>query len=222
MKKIILLFTLFSLNLVHSQNDIRAEKLLNSVSEKIDSSETFKINFTYTLENLIENINQDSDGSIVIKDDNYLLEFMGIKQLCDSKKVYSIVPENEEIIISNIDEDESETIKPSKLLKFYREGYLILWDKKELILEKEIQFVKLIPINSNSDIDYLQLGINISNNDISEIIIYDLNARVIFRSNILYDFSFDVKDFYNGIYLVDIKFNNGDSQVKKLIVHHRL
>ena len=33
--------------------------------------------------NLIENINQDSDGSIVIKDDNYLLEFMGIKQLCD-------------------------------------------------------------------------------------------------------------------------------------------
>ena len=72
MKKIILLFTLFSLNLVHSQNDIRAEKLLNSVSEKIDSSETFKINFTYTLENLIENINQDSDGSIVIKDDNYI------------------------------------------------------------------------------------------------------------------------------------------------------
>ena len=64
--------------------------------------------------------------------------------------------------------------------------------------------------------------VNISNNDVSEIIIYDLNARVIFRSNILYDFSFDVKDFYNGIYLVDIKFNNGDSQVKKLIVHHRL
>ena len=92
MKKIILLFTLFSLNLVNSKNDIRAEKLLNSVSEKIDSSETFKINFTYTLENLIENINQDSDGSIVIKNDNYLLEFMGIKQLCDSKKVYSIVP----------------------------------------------------------------------------------------------------------------------------------
>ena len=57
------------------------------------------------------------------------------------------MPENEEIIISNIDEDESETIKPSKLLKFYREGYLILWDKKELILEKEIQFVKLIHIN---------------------------------------------------------------------------
>ena len=197
MKKIILLFTLFSLNLVHSQNDIRAEKLLNSVSEKIDSSETFKINFTYTLENLIENINQDSDGSIVIKDDNYLLEFMGIKQLCDSKKVYSIVPENEEIIISNIDQDESETIKPSKLLKFYREGYLILWDKKELILEKEIQFVKLIPINSNSDIDYLQLGINISNNDIVKLIEIGKNkTKTILSVNQLqYDIEIDLNFF---------------------------
>jgi len=197
MKKIILLFTLFSLNLVHSQNDIRAEKLLNSVSEKIDSSETFKINFTYTLENLIENINQDSDGSIVIKDDNYLLEFMGIKQLCDSKKVYSIVPENEEIIISNIDEDESETIKPSKLLKFYREGYLILWDKKELILEKEIQFVKLIPINSNSDIDYLQLGIDISNNDIVKLIEIGKNkTKTILTVNTLqYDIEIDLNFF---------------------------
>lgn len=197
MKKIILLFTLFSLNLVHSQNDIRAEKLLNSVSEKIDSSETFKINFTYTLENLIENINQDSDGSIVIKDDNYLLEFMGIKQLCDSKKVYSIVPENEEIIISNIDEDESETIKPSKLLKFYRKGYLILWDKKELILEKEIQFVKLIPINSNSDIDYLQLGIDISNNDIVKLIEIGKNkTKTILTVNQLqYDIEIDLNFF---------------------------
>ena len=197
MKKIILLFTLFSLNLVHSQNDIRAEKLLNSVSEKIDSSETFKINFTYTLENLIENINQNSDGSIVIKDDNYLLEFMGIKQLCDSKKVYSIVPENEEIIISNIDEDESETIKPSKLLKFYREGYLILWDKKELILEKEIQFVKLIPINSNSDIDYLQLGIDISNNDIVKLIEIGKNkTKTILTVNQLqYDIEIDLNFF---------------------------
>lgn len=197
MKKIILLFTLFSLNLVHSQNDIRAEKLLNSVSEKIDSSETFKINFTYTIENLIEDINQDSDGSIVIKDDNYLLEFMGIKQLCDSKKVYSIVPENEEIIISNIDEDESETIKPSKLLKFYREGYLILWDKKELILEKEIQFVKLIPINSNSDIDYLQLGIDISNNDIVKLIEIGKNkTKTILSVNQLqYDIEIDLNFF---------------------------
>ena len=197
MKKIILLLSIFSLIKLQSQNDIRAEILLNNVSEKIDKSESFKISFTYTLENLIENINQDSDGTIIIQNDNYVLEFMGIKQLCDSKKVYSIVPENEEIIITDIEEDESETIKPSKLLTFYREGYLILWDKKEIYFEKEIQFVKLIPINSESDIDYLQLGIDLKSNDIVKLIeIGKNNTKTILTvNNLEYNTDIDLNLF---------------------------
>lgn len=155
---------------MYSQNDSRAISLLNKVSEKIDSSVSFKISFTYTLENINEGINQNSDGSIIIKEDNYLLDFMGIKQLSDANKIYSIVPENEEIIISNIEDDDNNTIKPSKLLVFYRDGYLILWDKKEIIDDNVIQFVKLIPIDSVSDIDYLLLGIDTTTNDIKKLI----------------------------------------------------
>lgn len=155
---------------MYSQNDSRAISLLNKVSEKIDSSVSFKISFTYTLENINEGINQNSDGSIIIKEDNYLLDFMGIKQLSDGNKTYSIVPENEEIIISNIEDDDNNTIKPSKLLVFYRDGYLILWDKKEIIDDNVIQFVKLIPIDSVSDIDYLLLGVNTTTNDIKKLI----------------------------------------------------
>ncbi|MBL6647807.1 MAG: outer membrane lipoprotein carrier protein LolA [Flavobacteriaceae bacterium] len=171
MKKTILIFLIYlNCNLMYSQNDSRAISLLNKVSEKIDSSVSFKISFTYTLENINEGINQKSDGSIIIKEDNYLLDFMGIKQLSDANKIYSIVPENEEIIISNIEDDDNNTIKPSKLLVFYRDGYLILWDKKEIIDDNLIQFVKLIPIDSVSDIDYLLLGVNTTTNDIKKLI----------------------------------------------------
>ena len=171
MKKTILIFLIYlNCNLMYSQNDSRAISLLNKVSEKIDSSVSFKISFTYTLENINEGINQKSDGSIIIKEDNYLLDFMGIKQLSDANKIYSIVPENEEIIISNIEDDDNNTIKPSKLLVFYRDGYLILWDKKEIIDDNLIQFVKLIPIDSVSDIDYLLLGVDTTTNDIKKLI----------------------------------------------------
>lgn len=171
MKKTILIFLIYlNCNLMYSQNDSRAISLLNKVSEKIDSSVSFKISFTYTLENISEGINQNSDGSIIIKEDNYLLDFMGIKQLSDANKIYSIVPENEEIIISNIEDDDNNTIKPSKLLVFYRDGYLILWDKNEVIDDNVIQFVKLIPIDSVSDIDYLLLGIDTTTNDIKKLI----------------------------------------------------
>ena len=171
MKKTILILLIYlNCNSMYSQNDSRAISLLNKVSEKVDSSLSFKISFTYTLENINEGINQNSDGSIIIKQDNYLLDFMGIKQLSDANKIYSIVPENEEIIISNIEDDDNNTIKPSKLLVFYRDGYLILWDKKEIIDDNVIQFVKLIPIDSVSDIDYLLLGIDTTTNDIKKLI----------------------------------------------------
>ena len=171
MKKTILILLIYlNCNSMYSQNDSRAISLLNKVSEKVDSSLSFKISFTYTLENINEGINQNSDGSIIIKQDNYLLDFMGIKQLSNANKIYSIVPENEEIIISNIEDDDNNTIKPSKLLVFYRDGYLILWDKKEIIDDNVIQFVKLIPIDSVSDIDYLLLGIDTTTNDIKKLI----------------------------------------------------
>jgi len=171
MKKTILILLIYlNCNSIYSQNDSRAISLLDKVSEKIDSSVSFKISFTYTLENISEGINQNSDGSIIIKQDNYLLDFMGIKQLSDANKIYSIVPENEEIIISNVEDDDNNTIKPSKLLVFYRDGYLILWDKNEVIDDNVIQFVKLIPIDSVSDIDYLLLGIDTTTNDIKKLV----------------------------------------------------
>jgi outer membrane lipoprotein-sorting protein len=169
MKKILIIILIFSFN-INAQNDPRAEKLLSKVSNKIDLAESYKIDFKYTLENKLEGINQDANGTVTIQGDNYLLNFMGITQICDSNNVYSIVPENEEVIISSIEEEEEQTIKPSKLLNFYREGYLIIWDKLQSDYENKVQFVKLIPSDSNSDIDYLLLGINISNNNISKLI----------------------------------------------------
>ncbi len=169
MKKILIIILIFSFN-INAQNDPRAEKLLSKVSNKIDLAESYKIDFKYTLENKLEGINQDANGTVTIQGDNYLLNFMGITQICDSNNVYSIVPENEEVIISSIEEEEEQTIKPSKLLNFYRKGYLILWDKLQSDYENKVQFVKLIPSDSNSDIDYLLLGINISTNNISKLI----------------------------------------------------
>ena len=86
MKKFLLIIVIFSLN-INAQNDPRAEKLLAKVSNKIDLAKSYKIDFKYTLENKLEGINQDVDGTVTIQGDNYLLNFMGITQICDSNKI---------------------------------------------------------------------------------------------------------------------------------------
>ena len=170
MKNILFLIALFIFNIVLAQNDSKAENLLNKVSEKIDNAKSYQIDFTYTLENTLDGINQDLKGTIIIENDNYLLNFMGINQICDSEYIYTIVEENEEVLISSIGNEDEQTIKPSQLLKFYRNGYLLLWDKIEISYEERIQFLKLIPIDSYSETSYLLLGINVSENNISKLI----------------------------------------------------
>ena len=218
MKNILFLIALFIFNIVLSQNDSKAENLLNKVSEKIDNAKSYQIDFTYTLENTLEGINQDSKGTIIIENDNYLLNFMGINQICDSEYIYTIVEENEEVLISSIGNEDEQTIKPSQLLKFYRNGYLLLWDKIEISYEETIQFLKLIPIDSYSEISYLLLGINVSENNISKLIEIGKNkTKTILKvDSIIYNpeikdniFVFNKNEYKN--YYIENLWNNENS-----------
>jgi len=218
MKNILFFIALFIFNIVLAQNDSKAENLLNKVSEKIDNAKSYQIDFTYTLENTLEGINQDSKGTIIIENDNYLLNFMGINQICDSEYIYTIVEENEEVLISSIGNEDEQTIKPSQLLKFYRNGYLLLWDKIEISYEERIQFLKLIPIDSYSEISYLLLGINVSENNISKLIEIGKNkTKTILKvDSIIYNpeikdniFVFNKNEYKN--YYIENLWNNENS-----------
>ena len=128
-------------------------------------SNAYSIDFTYSIEKEI-----NSNGRALISKEKYYLDFMGIIQICDSKFVYTIVPENEEIMISEISKENFQTIPPSKLLSFYRDGYFVKWHDIKIDSNPKIQYVKLIPIDSDSEISHLLLGINTVTNDIYKLI----------------------------------------------------
>ena len=196
---------LLSINNIYSQIDLKAEELLKRVSFNIDNAKNYSINFSYQLD---DNINQLTKGSVIISKDNYFLDFMGIKQICDSSFIYTIVPENEEVMISEISEEDSQTISPSKILNFYRQGYTTELDESKNENNFKIQYIKLTPIDSNSDVSHLYIGIN-SNYNIYKVIEIGKNkSKTIFKVNkILYNidlekdiFTFD-KNKYEGYYI---------------------
>ena len=152
---------------IYSQNDIKAEKLLDKVSSNIDKAKNYSIDFSYELN---DNITEKTKGNILISQGNYILDFLGVKQICDSNFIYTIVSETKEVMISEILEEKDETINPLNLLEFYREGYIVNMDESKNESNFLIQYVKLIPINNNSEISHLLLGINTENNNIYKII----------------------------------------------------
>ena len=157
---VLLLFTSVLSIQLNAQDTKAAQKLLDEVSTKIASSETMTFEFDYVLENRQENIKQETNGSVTVSGDLYKLLFLGAEQLFDGEKTYTIVPENEEITITSVEETEDIGINPSKLLYFYKEGYAFQWDIKQNVMGRTIQFIKLIPTEENKDVDYLLLGID--------------------------------------------------------------
>jgi len=154
----ILLLIAFSFNAIGQQN--KGKFLLNEVSQKVKSYQNISIDFKYVLENTAEKIKQETRGDVVLQGNKYKLNILGTTRLFDGKTLYSISPEDEEVTISSHKEDSEDNITPSKMLSFYEDGYTYALDIEQNVLGRKIQYVKLTPIDSNSEIKYILLGID--------------------------------------------------------------
>lgn len=117
--KIITFSMLFLLAFSVNAQDKKAKDLLDQVTAKVKSYNNIAIDFKYSLNNAKENINQDSKGNVTMKGNQYVLNFMGVTKIFDGKKTYTIVPEDEEITISTINEKDDNAITPSKNVDFF-------------------------------------------------------------------------------------------------------
>ena len=153
-----------------AQSDAKAEALLKEVSTKIKAYKTISLDFKYELNNVSENINQETRGDVVIDGEKYKLNILGVTRIFDGKTLYTISPEDEEVTISSDNTEDESTITPSKMLSFYEDGYTFKMDIIQNVNGRKIQYVKLNPIDTNSEIRYILLGIDATTKHIYNLI----------------------------------------------------
>jgi outer membrane lipoprotein-sorting protein len=147
-----------------------AKNLLDDVSAKIKSYDNIFIDFKYVINNSEEDIRQETRGDVTMQGDKYVLNILGVTRIFDGKTLYSISPEDEEVTISSDNTEEENTIAPSKMLTFYENGYSYAMDIVQNVKGRKIQYVKLAPIDSNSEINHVLLGIDIKTRHIYNLI----------------------------------------------------
>jgi len=174
MKKFLIITISFITVLSVAQNDPKAEKLASEVLENVKSYDNISIEFTYALENITEAIKEETRGEVFVMGDKYRLNLMGNTQIYDGVKQYTIIPADEEINISSINEDEDTGITPSKMLTFFEEGYIYKWDIEQNRKGRIIQYIKLIPIDSEAEYENILLGIDKHTKNINNLI-YTMN-----------------------------------------------
>jgi outer membrane lipoprotein-sorting protein len=170
MKKLILISFTLLFSFSTQAQDKKAKALLDQVTSKVRSYQNIVIDFKYSLSNAKENINQDSKGNVTMKNDQYMLNFMGITKIFDGKKTYTIVPEDEEISISSLNEKDDNAITPSKMLTFFNSGYKYSMDVLQDVRGRKIQYIKLIPTNAKDQRKEILLGIDVQTKHIYNLI----------------------------------------------------
>lgn len=164
----IALFILASLTI--QAQDKKAKELLDDVTAKIKGYSNITIDFKYNLNNSKENINQESKGSVIIEGNKYVLNFMGATKIFDGKKTYTVVPEDEEVTVSSVNDSDEKSITPSKMLTFFNSGYKYSMDILQNVKGRKIQYIKLIPNSGKDQRKEVLLGIDIQTKHIYNLI----------------------------------------------------
>lgn len=171
MKRILsIIFIAFIGLSLHAQDAKKAKELLDDVTSKVKSYNNIVIDFKYSLNNPKEKINQESNGNVALQGNLYHLNFMGVTKIFDGKKVYTIVPEDEEVTQENFDANDEKAISPNKMLTFFTSGYKYAWDIPQNVKGRKIQYVKLTPINSKDTRKEILIGIDTQTKHIYNVI----------------------------------------------------
>ncbi len=179
MKHLIYFFLLVGLYTgnITAQDDPRAVKLLNKVTQKLNSYKNIYAEFKYSLINKKAGVTQQTKGHVTIQGNKFHATYMGIEDIFDGQKRYQIIHENEEInVTSHRDDDE---FTPNKIFSFYKKGYTKKMDIKQNVKGHVIQYVKLIPKSSDSPEKYILLGIDMKTYNIHNAIIIEKNGSII-------------------------------------------
>ena len=134
-----------------------AQSLLDEVANKVQSYDNISLDFKYSLVNTQQGISQETRGDLVLEGNKFILNLMGAKQLFDGNKLHVIIPEDEEINISSLEEG---NMSPSELLTFFTKGFNVTMDIVQNVNGRQIQYVKLVPIEATAEYKSILLGID--------------------------------------------------------------
>lgn len=144
----------------------KAKNLLDEVTQKVSTYQNITLDFNFEQRSPMGDLVQESKGTVLLAQNKYELNFMGVQKISDGKKIYTISAEDEEVTITNFNSNDPDALLPSEILTFYKKGYDYHWDIVQNIKGRSIQYIKLTPQNKKSELKEVLLGIDMQTKNI--------------------------------------------------------
>ncbi len=191
----------------HSQSQADTKSLMERVSRKLQSYTSLKADFSFTLSNSEEKIDDTREGSLLLNGAKYRLSIMGILALCDGETLWTI---NEELKEANIiDPEDNEMFNPKSIFTLYEKNFRY----ETVSAAGDRVTIDLFPTDKDETYSKIRMDILKSKDQIDKVIYYskDANQYIIkirtFTANVPVDnkmFVYEPKNF-PGVKLFDMR-----------------
>jgi outer membrane lipoprotein-sorting protein len=164
----------FCVNPLLKAQDKKASDILDQIQTKTQSYTSMKFEFTYSMENKSQGINESMDGVLFIKGDSYRLTIAGQEVICDGETVWTFIKDANEVQINYVEEG-NDAITPSKLFTSYNKNYKSKYIKEINENGKAVQVIDLTPIEGRS-FSRIELKVEKGLNEILSFTVFDKNG----------------------------------------------
>jgi len=197
--KNIFLFLIFisGISISIAQQDPEAKKILDKLSEKTKSFKVIKTDFKIDFKNIKDDTQNTSNGTIVMKQDKYRMNFLGAESFFDGETLWNYIPEVSEVNITEQDPNSEDIFSnPKKLFTVYEEGYKYQFINS--ITEKNIEYyiIDLYPIDLDEEYSRIRLQINSKELLLKSASIFGKEGSQFYISFDNYDTSSNIEDSY--------------------------
>ncbi|MEQ8624027.1 MAG: outer membrane lipoprotein carrier protein LolA [Vicingaceae bacterium] len=133
--------------LVSAQQDPKAKKVLQELSDKTNSYDGIKVSFETSLSNAGESMNEVREGNIITSGDQYHLYFEDMEVISDGKTVWTVLVDAEEVQVSEVPEDgeADDYANPAKIATVWEKGFNYKYEKEDVLNGTKVHVINLYP-----------------------------------------------------------------------------
>ncbi|PID89628.1 MAG: hypothetical protein CSA05_00065 [Bacteroidia bacterium] len=166
---LMILIVVFCANVLNAQQDPKAKKILDSVSQKTKSFTSIQADFNYIFESLQENISDTLQGKILIKGEKYKLTFSEYERFFDGTNITTVMLEEGKPVEATLSlpNEEGEELNPSEIFTIYQKDFKYRYREEVKEKGKQMHLIELFPIDVDAKrYSRIQIKIDKANNQI--------------------------------------------------------
>ena len=180
-------------SIVNAQSaEKKAISLLDEVTAKMKAYKTMKLEFSYSMINKSQKINESFKGSLLSKGDKFKLNISGQQIFCDGKTTWTYQKDANEVSISEVSGDDDSTT-PTKFMTTYGNNY-----KSKLISDKgNLEVIEMSPVKGRKKLSKVDLTLDKETKQVKSMQVFDKNGAV---------FTYNIESFITNQPIADAEF----------------